>query len=371
MSNRFDVIVIGGGPAGAAAALACRHRGLSTLLLERESAESEAVPIPGETLPPGIEVLFRALKLDLKVNAAGFHRHCGHFIESYRGSTFQAYGADDRGPWRGYLVDRRRLQEMLIAEAVKCGVVVRRGVPALNVIVAADRVVGIETRSGRFSCRFVVDASGGRQWLVHQLGLSQHRVSPPMVARFGWMKQARRSAPDPTPRLSLHNHGWEWEAPIRPDCHAWVSLLLRGNRDNFDTSPSSDSLKRAHIDHWGARDVSWRIASGAAGPGYFLVGDAAWILDPACSHGVLKAIMSAMVAAEAMAKCHDAAIERQQQLGYSAWLRDWFCRDAAALVTLYSELQSPPTWLASARETLRYIATSPVPRAFPSNSTQN
>jgi flavin-dependent dehydrogenase len=44
-------------------------------------------------------------------------------------------------------------------------------------------------------------------------------------------------------------------------------------------------------------DVTWRIISPAAGPGFFLVGDAVAVLDPASSHGVLKALMTGMMAA--------------------------------------------------------------------------
>jgi hypothetical protein len=43
-------------------------------------------------------------------------------------------------------------------------------------------------------------------------------------------------------------------------------------------------------------DVTWRLSDAAAGLGWFIVGDAAAVLDPSCSHGVLKAIMSGMMA---------------------------------------------------------------------------
>ena len=49
-----DIVVVGGGPAGAAAAIAGATRGRSVILLERDRPGREA---PGETLHPGIEPL--------------------------------------------------------------------------------------------------------------------------------------------------------------------------------------------------------------------------------------------------------------------------------------------------------------------------
>lgn len=371
MSNSFDVIVIGGGPGGAAAAIACRQRGLRTLVLERGSEGGGADQIPGETLQPGIEILFRALGVDVPVNTAGFFRHGGHCIHSKGESRLETFGADDRGQWKGYLVDRPRLHGILIGEAVASGAAVMRGVRAVGVLQSGTRVAGVETTSGRFTSQFVVDASGGRQWMVHQLGLHQLRVSPALVARFGWVNTQHDSAANPLPNLYLHDEGWEWTAPISPSCQAWVRLGLNNARCNTRTLIPPEFSAGTSGGRPGARDVSWRIVPHSAGPGYFLVGDAAWILDPACSHGVFKAVMSAMVAAEAIARCKEPAVEREQQLGYCDWLRDWFWRDAAALITLYSRLRKPPSWLTSAAETVRTIVTSPVLRAFPSSPRQN
>jgi flavin-dependent dehydrogenase len=77
----------------------------------------------------------------------------------------------------------------------------------------------------------------------------------------------------------------------------------------------------------------------AAGPGYFLVGDAAFVLDPASSHGMLKALMSGMMAAHLAADvigsgaCAGAVAER-----YDAWLTHWFRRDCEELRRRYAAL---------------------------------
>ncbi|MBA4535538.1 hypothetical protein H1196_23700 [Brevibacillus halotolerans] len=50
-------------------------------------------------------------------------------------------------------------------------------------------------------------------------------------------------------------------------------------------------------------DMTWRVITQLGGPGgYFLIGDAATVLDPASSHGVLKAVMSGMMAGNLIAQ---------------------------------------------------------------------
>src|SRR5262249_45962226 len=90
-------------------------------------------------------------------------------------------------------------------------------------------------------------------------------------------------------------------------------------------------------------EVTWRKAHAPAGPGYFLVGDAAAVLDPASSHGVLKALMSGMMAAHLLGQvfrrcCPPTAAAD----AYHGWLWDWFEHDVQKLQQLYAFLNPVP-----------------------------
>jgi flavin-dependent dehydrogenase len=82
-----------------------------------------------------------------------------------------------------------------------------------------------------------------------------------------------------------------------------------------------------------------------AGSGYYVVGDAAAILDPASSHGVLKAVLSGMLAARMMVKAlafGDGVTEARR---YGQWVNDRFEHDVAGLRALYARLPRPPHWI--------------------------
>jgi flavin-dependent dehydrogenase len=96
-------------------------------------------------------------------------------------------------------------------------------------------------------------------------------------------------------------------------------------------------LKRAR-----GADVTWRMAREAAGDGWFMVGDAAATLDPTSSHGVLKAIMSGMMAGHLIsAVLTGRAPEDEAAQAYREWLEQWFLADMARLAEFHRDLGAP------------------------------
>ena len=370
MSNNidavFDVIVVGGGPAGSATAIACAGLGLSTLLLESSDPFGEQ---PGESLHPGIEPLFHSLGVDAEVNRAGFPRHSGYMLHSGPTSAFQAYGADHRGRWLGYQADRATLHRILNERAAASGAIVRRGERAHRPAMRGDAVGGVVTASGTYTSRYVVDATGPRQWLRHHLRLPCLRVSTLLVAHYGWVATGKSIEETvAVPEFRVGDAAWTWTAPVGRERLAWVSLDLLDRRLKKHLLPTAVTGGLSTSPP-GARDVTWRVVRPCAGPGYFMVGDAAWLVDPASSHGVLKSMLSGTVAADAIHKSLRGASEASRiQEGYCAWAEDTFCADVAALVSLYSGMERPPFWLSAASEAARYIASRPSAWAFSSKA---
>src|SRR5437867_2795294 len=121
-SERVDVAIIGGGPAGTAAALALAREGASVVVLERSRYEAVRV---GETLPPQIRLLLDELGLWEAFAAAGHTPSAG--IVSVWGTprlsendfVFDPYG-------HGWHIDRRRFDQMMAHAAEQAGAQVCR-----------------------------------------------------------------------------------------------------------------------------------------------------------------------------------------------------------------------------------------------------
>src|SRR5215208_5974705 len=114
--SEVDVVVVGGGPAGSAAALWCVRQGLRVVLLEREQFPRHR---PGETLPPGVEPVFAQLEVAEAIAAAGFTRHPGTWVSWDGPRRFDAFGFDSGGSWSGFQAPREELDNILL-DAVNC-----------------------------------------------------------------------------------------------------------------------------------------------------------------------------------------------------------------------------------------------------------
>src|SRR5829696_5228843 len=340
-SPDVDVVIVGGGPAGSAAALWCVRQGLRVVLVERERFPRHR---PGETLPPGAEPLFNQLGVADAIAAAGFTRHLGTWVSWSGPRRFDPFGADRNGPWQGFQAPREQLDQILLDAVSGPCAVVRQPCRALHPLRDGENVIGVATSDGPLLARWVIDASGGAHWLTRRLGIPLQFASPRLIARYGYV---RGDCPerDEAPEIAADETGWSWSACIAPGLYHWTRLSLSED-DPLRDSPPRAFAQLTPVSRIRGADVTWRIVSQPAGPGYVCVGDAAAVLDPASSHGVLKGLMSGMMAAHVIAQVkagtatHATAIE-----AYSAWLRAWFQADARELRRMYRELPHPPLWV--------------------------
>ena len=336
-----DVAVVGAGPAGAAAAISCAYAGLEVVILDHEPFPRHR---PGETLHPGIVSPLSELGVVERVLRAGFPRHEGLWVCWGGEPRFVPYGADSSGPWRGLQAWRAEFDSMLLGQARQLGAKILQPCRALDPVVSSGRVCGIETTEDPLEARFVIDAAGDRHWLARRLALTIERHSPRLIARYGYVDGACPGR-DEAPSLVADPDGWSWTARVRPRRYAWTRLSIRESKGKRHLQPPEE-LRGNGLRPWGkvrGADVSWRVVVPAAGSGYFLVGDAAAVLDPASSHGVLKAIMSGMMAAHHVTQVvhHDASESLAAQV-YSHWIRRWFDHDVAGLRVLYARLPGSP-----------------------------
>jgi flavin-dependent dehydrogenase len=338
--NRFeevtDVIILGAGPAGTATAIQCAQAGLDVTIVEREQFPRDR---PGETLHPGIEPLLQQLGVAEQTLTPELLRHSGIQVQ-WNQAQFVPFGKDDTGVWRGFQIWRADFDAGLLNHAKKLGVKVRQPCGAKALLLSDNRVTGVKTSQGALHSTFVVDATGSYHWLARQLKLPITNYTPRLIARYGY---ATGEYSQPTPAITADNQGWTWIAQVRPRLYQWTRLTFHQQIDQHWIPPQFTHLQPTKTN---ATDVTWRIVEQPAGKGYFLVGDAASVLDPAASHGVLKAIMSGMMVGHAIAQIiNHTQPEHAVTQAYNHWLHTWFHHDIQKLKQLYATLPNPPQWL--------------------------
>ena len=75
-----------------------------------------------------------------------------------------------------------------------------------------------------------------------------------------------------------------------------------------------------------------------------MLGDAAAVIDPASSHGILRAMMSGIKAGDTIASIYHGFPEIEAARNYNTWLTDWFNDDVRGLQALYRKHPNLPSW---------------------------
>jgi len=320
VGSSYDVLVVGGGPAGSTVATLLAQHGLRVAVFERERFPRFHI---GESLLPANVPIFDRLGCHDAVRRAGFLVKPGaSFYDEYEGrcsSTF-TFQPNAFQPGFAYNVVRAHFDDILLQHAASSGVAVYRQHTVRQPRVEPDKVVvQVQTPQGAWHevhARLLVDASGRSALLGGTLGQRQLLPDLGKVAIFAHFQGAQRdpAVPDGNIRIHLVRDGWIWWIPFADGTdsvgcvlHARVVKEREGAVDTlFDevlaTSPrltqglaAAQRITPVHT----AANFSYRIVP-VVGDRYLAVGDAAGFVDPIFSVGVFVAMRSAELAAEAI-----------------------------------------------------------------------
>jgi flavin-dependent dehydrogenase len=316
--ERWDVVVIGGGPSGASLATLLARGGRRVLVLEKEAFPRFHI---GESLLPCSMPLFESLGVLPELERRFLPKHGAEFVTD-DSSVYRRYPFADgsiSGPTSAFQVDRAEFDSVLLAGARAAGAEVRHRVQVVGFDLEASRARltarDLEGKSFELECQLVADASGQQSLLAGRMGL---RVMDPVLRNFSIFSHyegARRNSGPSEGDISivLSPIGWWWVIPMRGDRTSvgWVAPVsaLRGRKPDeeyFNEQIASSPYLAQRFA--GARRVApvrtvsdWSYTSKrVAGDRWVLVGDAGAFIDPVFSTGVHLGVSSAFRAAEAI-----------------------------------------------------------------------
>jgi len=330
---RFDVAIVGGGPAGCAAGLSLRAHapGLSVVLCEASAYDGPRI---GETLPPAARRVLQHLGVWEAFRRQG-HREAHGTAAAWGSATpwehdflFSPHGA-------GWHLDRTAFDALLADEAEQRSVTLLR---RCRVHTAAREDGGWRLRLAGgelLSARFLVDATGAAAALARRHG-ARFEISDRLTAFVRLFEETEER--DPRSLVEAFADGWwytaglpgslrvaacltdaDLAARLQPgDSAGWARLLSTAERVSAllaGARPQGPVTIRA---------AQSRRLTPAAGPGWLAVGDAASLFDPLSAQGILKGLRSGVFASYAIADL----LEKEDDSGLARY--DRFVRDEHA-----------------------------------------
>jgi geranylgeranyl reductase family protein len=317
-----DVLVVGAGPAGSAAAAWAARAGLDVMLVDAEVFPRDK-PC-GDGLTPraiaeldelGLSPWLRGRARNWGLRAAGFGQE---LYLPWPGGSLPRYGG---------AAPRLELDNAIRQVALDAGVTAVEGYRAVDVRIEAGQVRGVQFALGagrqaerrEITCKRLIVADGARSQLGRALGRTWHRSTAYGVAARGYIRSGRSDDPWISSHLELRGEqgeilsGYGWVFPLGDgDVNVGVGTLatakhpadvnLRGLLTHYaDSQRDSWQLEGAVRAPWSALLPMGGAVSGVAGRNWLLIGDAAGCVNPLNGEGIDYGLETGHLAAHVLA----------------------------------------------------------------------
>lgn len=367
--QRTKVLVVGGGPGGAMAAILLAREGIEVAVLERDKFPRYHI---GESLLTSAIPVLKFVGLYERMEAHGFVRKHGGYFTLKEGAPpghidFRKVSVHQHS----YQVIRSEFDHILLQYAAEMGAHVFEETAVTAVDFDGDRPVSAHWQqaggvTGRIEFDYIVDASG-LSGLLATKSLHNRRFQPAfanVAVGSYWRGYTPYVAPDGSPQgghffmeALSDGGGWIWAIPLHDQTlsvgvvvHTDDFQRLRAEHGDVDAVYRDGIARAPHLRDMlaGAEMVqpvqTWRdfsyLADAFGGPGYRMVGDAAAFIDPLFSTGVHLAFLGAVSAAASIAGRVRGEIDEATAIAFhDQCIRKAYVRFAIIVSGMYKQIR--------------------------------
>lgn len=308
MTTKFDIIILGGGPAGSSTALSLLQKGYSVAIVEKTDYSAIRA---GETIQPQTSSLLNELKISEEV----FNPHIpSNAIQSVWGEASLKENNFIYNPYgHGWHLDRLKFDKQLIQHAEEAGATLFINSQVKTIIqhASGNWIIRLlhHSQTKTINARFIIDATGRSSFLVKQLGGVRKNVDH-LIGLVTTSEIRYQPIQENFVLVESEKNGWWYSADIpgnkivfafmtdadlykKEDYNAQNFYKKLLQTTNFTKKRYAGSLLE-NIKIYAANSY---IMTKTHGTNWMAIGDAAMAFDPLSSQGIYKAIKSGINAA--------------------------------------------------------------------------
>ena len=319
-ANTFDVAIAGAGPAGASAAIQLALTGARVLLIEEK--KFPRAKLCGEFISPECLTHFKRLGVMDQMSAAGGAAVSETVFYSRRGNSVAVPSEWFMSGAQALGLSRSEMDHQLLQRAKNAGVVVLEETHASRLICEGEEVRGIRVKSGDatrdYEALITVDATGRTRALARHLDPprpNQRKHTNPLVAFKAHLVGTRVAAG--ACEIYFYKRGYGGLSAVEGGVSNLCFIVAANDVRRYNSNPElvlrevvMKNSRAAYTLAEATTSTPWlsvsleRFGRRTLAPalGLLTVGDAAAFIDPFTGSGMLMALESGQVAAEAIAR---------------------------------------------------------------------
>lgn len=307
--NTYQVIIVGGGPAGIATAITLHARGIQCCVIE---AQKTPIRKAGEAIPPNAKPLLKQLGILSLVEDKKHQIYYGNKV--YWGSDEFAqkeFISDRLG--HGFLLDRLHFENQLQDLYKKTHYPFYKGFKLKKVtstVSGVEAIIENTTETTVLKSNFIIDATGRKASICRHLGIQKENLDTQFAITFN------NTLSEEIPNeiiVEATKKGWWYVAPYNKNEVTMMFFTLKTllpAKENYNTFLQQELQQTQHLSKLIDRIscLNYKIMPAGTsclqipfGKNWLAVGDAAYSFDPISSYGITSALASGFYGAHAVA----------------------------------------------------------------------